>query len=516
MDVTVNAVPSLSLTSSNNTQTVCVGTAITNITYNVSGATGATVTGLPTGVNSNYASGVLTISGTPSATNTFNYTVTTTGGSCTPAATSSGTITVNGCGCANPPSVSLTSTSGSTCVSSAKMISGNTFGGSATNVSISENGAGSLNITSASSSPFSFTYTPSAADAGNVVTITVTTNNPSGSPCVAASVSYTLTVNATTTASFNQLGAYCVGATPGTLPTTSTNGVTGTWNPATISTSSAGTTTYTFTPTAGLCANGTTMDVTVNANASISLTSSNSSQSICSGAPITAITYNVGGSTGVNAAGLPAGVTGVYASGVYTISGTPAALGAFNYSLTTTGSSCGQATADGSIVVNSIPATPTILQSGDTLFSSTVVAGATYNWYLNGSTTPSFTTNVPYLKITTSGIYVVEVINNGCPSIKSANFNGTLGFKNTSNSIKVFEIYPNPTEGNVMMNISLTKLSNVKLQLYNAEGRELYMNEFGLVRDVRENMNITNLAKGVYIMKLQVDDEVHYQKVVKQ
>ena len=41
-----------------------------------------------------------------------------------------------------------------------------------------------------------FTYTPVAGDAGNVVIITVTTNNPLGLPCAAATATYTLTVNA--------------------------------------------------------------------------------------------------------------------------------------------------------------------------------------------------------------------------------------------------------------------------------------------------------------------------------
>jgi hypothetical protein len=48
------------------------------------------------------------------------------------------------------------------------------------------------------------------------------------------------------------------------LPAASNNGITGTWNPATISTAAAGTTTYTFTPDAGQCATATaTVDVTV-------------------------------------------------------------------------------------------------------------------------------------------------------------------------------------------------------------------------------------------------------------
>ena len=73
-------------------QTVCISSAITSITLATTGATGATVTGLPAGVTGSWAANVVTISGTPTASGTFNYTVTTTGG-CIPA-TTTGTITV--------------------------------------------------------------------------------------------------------------------------------------------------------------------------------------------------------------------------------------------------------------------------------------------------------------------------------------------------------------------------------------------------------------------------------------
>jgi len=73
-----------------------------------------------------------------------------------------------------------------------------------------------------------------------------------------------VTVNASLVPTFTQLGAYCQNDTPGTLPTTSNNGITGTWSPATISTATPGTTTYTFTPAVGQCAVSATMMVTVN------------------------------------------------------------------------------------------------------------------------------------------------------------------------------------------------------------------------------------------------------------
>jgi gliding motility-associated-like protein len=99
------------------------------------------------------------------------------------------------CGCANPPTITLSSTSGSTCGTESVTVSGNTFGGSATTVSITHDGTGSVSPASASTSPFSFTYTPAVADAGGVIEIRVTTDNPLGSPCSATTAVYTLTVN---------------------------------------------------------------------------------------------------------------------------------------------------------------------------------------------------------------------------------------------------------------------------------------------------------------------------------
>ena len=64
------------------------------------------------------------------------------------------------------------------------------------------------------------------------------------------------------TATFTQVAPICSGATLAALPTTSDNGVNGTWAPAMNNTA---TTTYTFTPTTGQCTtNPVTMTIVVN------------------------------------------------------------------------------------------------------------------------------------------------------------------------------------------------------------------------------------------------------------
>ena len=84
-------------------QTLCVNTLLTPITYDVTGASGVIVSNLPPGVSYTYTLGTpplatLTISGTPSQSGSFNYSVTPigcSGGGTTPTANGSIGVTSN-------------------------------------------------------------------------------------------------------------------------------------------------------------------------------------------------------------------------------------------------------------------------------------------------------------------------------------------------------------------------------------------------------------------------------------
>jgi len=80
----------ISLTSAPGTdaQIVCPGTAITPVTYSTTGATGATIIGLPAGVIGSWNAGVVTISGTPATSGSYIIMLTEGSG------TATGTITV--------------------------------------------------------------------------------------------------------------------------------------------------------------------------------------------------------------------------------------------------------------------------------------------------------------------------------------------------------------------------------------------------------------------------------------
>ncbi|MGE5107413.1 MAG: gliding motility-associated C-terminal domain-containing protein, partial [Sphingobacteriales bacterium] len=111
-----------------------------------------------------------------------------------------------------------------------------------------------------------YTFTPDAGQCATTTTFTVTVNP-----------------NITPTFSFGTSLAICNGGTVPTLPATSTNGITGTWNPAAVDNTTSGT--YTFTPDAGQCAITATFDVTVNPIVTPTF-SIGTSLSICAGSTV--------------------------------------------------------------------------------------------------------------------------------------------------------------------------------------------------------------------------------------
>ncbi len=123
-----------------------------------------------------------------------------------------------------------------------------------------------------------------------VGTTTVTYLATTASGCE-ASCSFDVVVNAPAPPTFTQVASICVGGTLAALPTTSNNGVTGTWSPAIDPTT---TTTYTFTPDAGQCALPTTMTIAVNPIPTVAFTAN--PFPVCAGSS-TVLTANVTNAT---------------------------------------------------------------------------------------------------------------------------------------------------------------------------------------------------------------------------
>jgi gliding motility-associated-like protein len=267
-------------------------------------------------------------------------------------------------------------------------------------VSILENpticaGQSTVLTTSTSIPGGSFAWNP-----GGQLTPTITVNPASStnytviysvSGCASLPASSSVTVNAITTPTFNPIAPICAGGTIN-LPTTSTNGITGSWSPAVNNTQ---TTTYTFTPTGGQCATTTTLQVSV-------------------GAPQTPTFAIVGPYCAGASFSLPTssieGFTGSWSPAINTTTTT-------SYSFTPTSGQCAT-TANLSVTINPIPTVsilenPTICTGQSTvLTTSTSIPGGTFAWNPGGQTTPTITVN-PASSTNYTVIYSVS----GCTSL---------------------------------------------------------------------------------------------------
>jgi serine protease inhibitor len=244
------------------------------------------------------------------------------------------------------------------------------------------------------------TWSP-AIDNTRTTTYTFT---PNPGQC-ATTTTLTITINPNTTPSFSNPGPYCSGAAIPALPTTSTNGITGSWSPAINNTR---TTTYTFTPTPGICASTTTLTIVINPTLTPTFATPGP---YCSGASIPALP-----TTSTN------GVTGTWSPAINNTQTT-------TYTFTPNSGQCSLTTTV-TIVINDLPAAPgisSVIQPDCTTPGGTVnlrdlpssgtwtVTRSPGSTMTSGSGTSASVSGVP------PGTYTFRVTNSlGCTSPSSA------------------------------------------------------------------------------------------------
>jgi uncharacterized repeat protein (TIGR01451 family) len=327
----------------------CVNTSMTPITHATTTATGiGTPTGLPAGVTASWSADVITISGTPTVSGTFNYSIpliTTCG---TEAATGTITVTINSVS-SPPPTFSCVNTALTPIILTTTLATGiGTPTGLPSGVSASWS---SNEITISGTPTVAGTYNYSipltggcgTVNATGTLTITSTANTVS-----AASSSPNVCINVAITVTHTTTAATGIG-TPTGLPT----GVLAVWSSNTITIfgapTSAGVFNYSIPLTGGCGTVNATGTITVRTN---TVTAASSSPTLCINTALTPITHTTTGATGISGVtGLPNGVTAAWASNTITISGTPTQSGVRNYSIQLTGG-CGVVLATGTITVD--------------------------------------------------------------------------------------------------------------------------------------------------------------------
>lgn len=110
------------------------------------------------------------------------------------------------------------------------------------------------------------------------------TFTPNPGQCVTLTTTLSITVNPIVNTIFTPVANFCSGSVAPILPTTSTNGIVGTWSPAIVSNTVSGV--YTFTPNSGQCGTSVVMNVTVIPTLTPTFTQV---APICAGEPLSAL-----------------------------------------------------------------------------------------------------------------------------------------------------------------------------------------------------------------------------------
>ena len=175
-----------------------------------------------------------------------------------------------------------------------------------------------------------------------------------------------------------------------------------------------------------------------------------------------------------------------------------------------------------------LPATPSItsMPSGNLfiLTPSGIPMGNTANWFRNGA---GLYSNRPY-NATISvyagpNAYTLKSKGaNGCLSMASAAVNVRVGGGKDGNALITFNAedmraYPNPTEGILNVELSNLDATSGSLVIYNTLGQVVLAKEVVVSEGkVKEQLDLTNLSKGIYSLSFVTENGQRVQKIVKE
>ncbi len=78
-----------------------------------------------------------------------------------------------------------------------------------------------------------------------------------------------------------------------------------------------------------------------------------------------------------------------------------------------------------------------------------------------------------------------------------------------------FELYPNPSEGNIQIDLSQLEAKNVDIAIYDITGKEVFSQKFANKSLIgQKNMDLSFLKTGTYIVTILNDRKIYHQKLI--
>ncbi len=140
-----------------------------------------------------------------------------------------------------------------------------------------------------------------------------------------------------------------------------------------------------------------------------------------------------------------------------------------------------------------------------------------YQWFkdniaITGAIENSYT--ITNSQISDSGIYYCEITNPDIPDliIKREIITVNIGSLSVDDELqKAVRIYPNPSISSIK--ISLPQYENITASLFDMRGRLILKTSF---TKRNEEINISHLQVGLYMLRIEVDDKIALKKIIKQ
>ncbi len=83
-------------------------------------------------------------------------------------------------------------------------------------------------------------------------------------------------------------------------------------------------------------------------------------------------------------------------------------------------------------------------------------------------------------------------------------------------AVQLFSVSPNPTSGNLNINLTLAALADVRLEVLNILGQTLLSQNIGKVESLSHPLELGNLAQGTYLLRVTIDGESAIRRIVLQ
>ncbi len=150
--------------------------------------------------------------------------------------------------------------------------------------------------------------------------------------------------------------------------------------------------------------------------------------------------------------------------------------------------------------------------NGTSMASSTTVGG--YKTFTSNYTIPT-TGSQPIVK---ENLHVVVFVqdNSNKEILQAAKFSlGSYGIKENNTAISQLVVYPNPFSSNAQVYFNLTKTENVRIDVYNVIGKNVYSSD-NVVMNVGEHnlqLNAQEWNAGMYFVTLTAGDHSMTQKI---